>query len=120
MADLSEAQRKIVAEALKFYEGLKPLIRQGKTRVDSLMGPSYAAPTGYQIVRRSNEKGSFLIVHTFENSPPGISIPAIGEKIKASFKEPGISVELKDNLIEIGDLSPFTGLAILLERKLKD
>lgn len=116
MADLSEAQHRIVAEAVKFYEGLKPLVRQGKTRVDSLIGPAYSDPTGHQIVRRSNANGSFLIIHTFRDSPSRLSIQAHGEKIKAVFKETEVTVELKSGLIEIGNLSPFAGVAILLEK----
>lgn len=70
--DLDEAQWNEALAAVKLYDKVKHIIRDGFTEKIVCTARSYAHPEGYQIVRRTLGKEALLIVHTFENggNPP--------------------------------------------------
>ena len=70
--DLTDEQWDRALEAIKFYDKIKHIIRDGYTGVIETNVKDYSKPSGYQIVMRTLGKEALLIVHTFENgaNPP--------------------------------------------------
>ncbi len=70
--DLTEAQWEHAVSAVKFYEKIKHIIRDGKTTLIETNVRDYSRPAGYQLVLRELGKEALLIVHTFEDgkNPP--------------------------------------------------
>lgn len=70
--DLSDETWQVVLEAIKFYDEIKHIIKDGFTSHIECNVEDYNAPVGYQMVLRELSKEALLIVHTFENgaNPP--------------------------------------------------
>ncbi|MEG0452109.1 MAG: alpha-galactosidase [Coprobacillus sp.] len=114
--DLDKKQIHIVEEAIIFYRLIKEIILHGNTKIISHTGLSYYQPEGYQIVKREVNNEMVIIVHTFENSPSKIDIGIDGYQIIQCFKEERISVEVKNNKIEMNKVNDFDGIGIYLEK----
>ena len=70
--DLPQENWQIALDAVKFYDEIKEIIRDGFTCTIESNVEDYYAPKGYQIVLRELADKALLIVHTFENgaNPP--------------------------------------------------
>ena len=70
--DLPEENWQIALDAIRFYDEIKEIIKNGFTSLIAYTVEDYYEPEGYQIVLREHENKALLIVHTFENgaNPP--------------------------------------------------
>lgn len=93
--DLSDEKWERVEEAIKFYDAIKDIIKNGITTVIDCKAQDYNEPKGYQIVKREYNNKTLLIVHTFENgaNPPienylkGFKvIDEFGSQLNADFR----------------------------------
>ncbi len=65
---MSDAQWQMALNAVRFYDKIKHVIRDGFTcLIDQTPGQDYNRPIGRQIVLRTLGDEALLIVHTFEN-----------------------------------------------------
>lgn len=70
--DLNDQQWGETLAAVRLYDKVKHIIRDGFTEKIACTARSYNHPEGYQIVRRTLGNEALLIVHTFEKggNPP--------------------------------------------------
>lgn len=70
--DLSDESWDAALSAIKFYDRIKEIIRDGKTTLIKTNVKDYSRPEGYQAVLRELGSTALLVVHTFENgaNPP--------------------------------------------------
>lgn len=70
--DLSDESWDAALSAIKFYDRIKDIIRDGKTTLIRTNVKDYSRPEGYQAVLRELGSTALLVVHTFENgaNPP--------------------------------------------------
>lgn len=70
--DLQEENWQITLDAIRFYEEIKGIIKNGFTSLIECNAEDYYEPEGYQIVLRECEDKALLLVHTFRNgaNPP--------------------------------------------------
>ena len=70
--DIPDENWHITLDAIKFYDEIKGIIKDGYTSVIECTAEDYNDPQGYQIVLREYENQALMIVHTFKNgaNPP--------------------------------------------------
>ena len=70
--DLPQENWQIALDAIRFYEKIKGIIKDGFTSLIESNVEDYNKPEGYQMVLREKEDMALLIVHTFQNgaNPP--------------------------------------------------
>lgn len=70
--DLSEETWQTVLDAIRFYDRIRHIIRDGYTALIEQTARDYTDPRGYQIVLRTLGDEALLIVHTFKDgaNPP--------------------------------------------------
>lgn len=70
--DLPDENWQIALDAIKFYDEIKHIIKDGYTSVIECNVNDYNDPVGYQAVLREKGNESLLVVHTFKNgaNPP--------------------------------------------------
>ena len=70
--DLPQENWDVALEAVRFYDEIKGIIKEGFTSLIESNAEDYYKPEGYQIVLREWKDRALLIVHTFENgaNPP--------------------------------------------------
>lgn len=108
-------QKEILFDAMKFYEKLENVIKNGKSRIYGNRSKSMRYPSGVQVVSRQTDDEILVVYHAFEADLEDveISIPKGFEKTNEFFGE---SFRLSDNSIKITDLKPFTAGAVLLKK----
>ena len=77
MVILKKEQKIIIKQALKFYEKLEDVIKNGKTTIYGNRGKNTRYPTGTQIVFRECDNQILVVCHAY-NEPGGefvIDIP---------------------------------------------
>ncbi len=74
--DMTDAQWSHVLDAIKFYDKIKHIIRDGMTTLIETNVKDYSRPAGYQLVLRELDGEALFIVHTFEGgaNPPVDSV----------------------------------------------
>ncbi len=116
--DLTNEQLDYIQKGINFYEEMKPLVFDGRSRVEKhLDNKSWTSPEGYQLYFRENNNIIAVIVHTFLNAPNEIEFELVKNvKIKNVFKRLDVQVELKENgKVKISNLQTYDGLAILFD-----
>lgn len=73
--DLSDESWSAALEAVKFYDRIKYIIRDGKTTLIRTNVKDYSRPVGYQAVLRELGDSALLIIHTFADA----SNPPVGD-----------------------------------------
>ena len=78
IAELNGAQWERVMEAQRVYRLAAPIIKHGTSRRFGELGESWRHPRGWQAaVRRSaNGASALVVIHTFDDAPPQIEVPA--------------------------------------------
>lgn len=64
--DLSDESWNAALSAIKFYDRIKEIIRDGKTTLITTNVKDYSRPEGYQAVLRELGSSALLVVHTFD------------------------------------------------------
>ena len=84
--DLSDERWEQALEAVRFYDEVKHIIRDGFTDVIETTVKDYSDPSGYQIVRRVLKDEALFVIHTFkEGSNPPAAVLLNGYQIKKRF-----------------------------------
>lgn len=84
--DLPEENWQAALDAVKFYEEIKEIIRDGFTGLIECNVEDYNDPAGYQVVLRELEDKALLIVHTFKGGAnPPYEKCLLGWKINKEF-----------------------------------
>ncbi len=84
--DMTDEQWSHALDAVKFYDRIKHIIRDGKTSLIETNVRDYSRPAGYQLVLRELGDEALLIAHTFEDgSNPPIERVLDGYGITDSF-----------------------------------
>jgi alpha-galactosidase len=86
ISELDEKNRAAVLDAIKFYDKIKEIIRDGFTAEIRSDVKDYSNPEGYQAVLRTLGDSALLIVHTFKNTAnPPINDLLDGYRIADAF-----------------------------------
>lgn len=85
--DLSEEQWQLIMEAMDFYREAADIIRYGKTECIECTSDSYNTPEGEQVVIRSYQNRSLIIVHRFQNSKVPLIPELEGAKVLREYGE---------------------------------
>lgn len=102
--ELSDESWSAATSAIKFYDRIKHIIRDGKTTLIRSNVKDYSRPEGCQAVLRELGSSALLIVHTFENgaNPPINDIlddytvtDTFGSELDGSFRGKAFILEKK-------------------------
>ena len=117
IAGLSKTQLDELFAAEKFYERVAPIIKHGNSYIYRTDICSFHSPTGTQAVVRYSEDGdeALVVIHTFEDMK-NMKITLKGNyKIADSLYENTACI--KGDVLEISNMSDFTGNVLLLSKK---
>ncbi|MCH5212079.1 MAG: alpha-galactosidase [Oscillospiraceae bacterium] len=115
VTELSADQRQLIINGINFYKKATPYIKNGKSHILRNGITSYRHPEGWQAVTRENKSGTLLVVHTFKNCPPEISVPVNNNSIKAVFMNGTAKLEIENGYLTLRNLCDFSGIGIILE-----
>jgi alpha-galactosidase len=115
-------QWSVVRDAIRFYEQVAPIIKNGKSRLYQQIGNAWRHPQGAQAVLRISEPGNHALVvaHTFAAPlPTEIVIPLPEGKWQISTAFPGIDTlpVIDSNELRIEPSGEFKGLVLHLTRQ---
>jgi alpha-galactosidase len=115
-------QWSVVQNAIRFYEQVAPIIKNGKSRLYQQIGKAWRHPQGAQAVLRISDPGNHALVvaHTFAAPLPAeIVVPLPEGKWQISTAFPGISTlpVIDSNELRIEPSGEFNGLVLHLTRK---
>ena len=118
---LIDEQWSLVLVAIRFYEQVAPIIKNGKSRLYRQIGYAWRHPQGAQAVIRFSGDGdqALVVVHTFADPLPSemdISLPHGRWQISSAFPKITASVEVVANQLRIKVTSEFEGLVLWLIR----
>ena len=118
---LIDEQWSLVLVAIRFYEQVAPIIKNGKSRLYRQIGCAWRHPQGAQAVIRFSGDGdqALVVVHTFADPLPSemdISLPHGRWQISNAFPKINASVEVVANQLRIKVTSEFEGLVLWLIR----
>lgn len=117
VTDLSAEQWETIDNGIAFYKKAAEYIKVGKSRLYRYTTGSDRHPKGYQVLLRSNEKGTLAVVHTFGGAVPSeirIKIPC-GSSVTNSYSHLPVDARLcKDELI-IKNIENFAGYSLIIE-----
>lgn len=120
IAELSDAQWRLVDESIAFYRLAAPVIKEGTSRRFGPAVHSYRHPEGWQAVLRTGRSGDQLLAvfHTFGGQPPGvIRLELPGQfAIAARYGEMGIHAKVEGLRVTLPAEEPFQAAALLLVR----
>ena len=117
IARLSETQLNELFAAERFYERVAPIIKHGNSYIYRTDMCSFHSPTGTQAVVRYSEDGSqaLVVIHTFKDMK-NMKITLKGNyEITDSLYEN--TTHINNGVLEISNMSDFTGNVLLLSRK---
>jgi alpha-galactosidase len=116
---LDVEQWRLVQSAIRFYEQVAPIIKDGRSHLYQQIGSAWRHPQGAQVVARISEDGSqaLIVAHTFAGPLPAeieISLPDGDWQVLNAF--PGISaaVEIMANKLKLKPAGEFEGLVLHL------
>lgn len=114
---LSPEAWSVVREGIAFYQKVAPIIRDGRSRKQGEIGPSWRHPRGWQAMVRISGSRCLVVVHTFENAPASVTVTLDpGWKIASRFGDDRLTATMTKGGLELTLAGDFTGLALLLER----
>lgn len=119
--NLNSEQWSLVLEAIRFYERVTPIIRQGKSRLYQQIGPAWRHPQGAQAVVRLSENGdqALVVVHTFAEPLPveiRLPLPGNGWQVAGCFPTSMSMPEIHGNELDILPSKEWEGQVIYLVR----
>jgi len=118
---LNDEQWSLVHEAIRFYERVAPIIRQGKSRLYQQIGAAWRQPQGAQAVVRLSEKGdqALVVAHTFAAPLPAeirIPLPDNGWQVAGCFPKSMSMPEVHGNELHYLPSKEWEGGVIYLNR----
>lgn len=112
---LNDAQKEIVKEAIRFYEKLEDVIKNGKTKIFGNRGRNTRYPTGTQIVYRESENQILVVCHAYHN-PCGETRIAIPEGYSIKDRFYCENIVLDGETLVVGEMEALSACAVLLEK----
>lgn len=118
---LNGEQWSLVQDAIRFYEHVAPIIKNGKSRLYQQIGAAWRHPQGAQAVVRlsENDDQALVVIHTFAAPfPIEINIPLPDGNWQFSSAFPGLTAlpEITVNQLRIKPSGEFEGLVLDLVR----
>lgn len=120
--ELSEAQFALVTRNLDFYERVKPIIRDGESRIHRRMNDSYRQPRGWQAVTRTLRPAArecLVVVHAFQPAVDNtfeVPLPSGGAWRIAEHLAEGIELQgVLSGTLRGNILAPFSSAVIHLK-----
>jgi alpha-galactosidase len=117
---LSDAQRAIVGRATALYRAAAPIIRDGVSRRNGEIGPSWRHPTGWQGVIRTAADGrsSLVVLHAFGGAPSeaAVQLPEGAWSVDGCFGEEGSNVTIDGNAVRWKPPGDFSANVVILRR----
>lgn len=121
---LDPAQWALVEEAIRFYDRVAPLIKDGKSQLYQSIGLSWRHPQGAQVIWRTSRDGqqAFGVVHSFaEPLPSEITVPgqegAGGWRVAGCFPANSVSPHLTKDGVVFMPGGPFQGQVVYLTNR---
>lgn len=114
---LNAEQFSEIQTALNFYAAVAPVIRDGRSRIHRAMGASWNEPRGWQAVVRHTPQAALVVIHAFDSDqPPAPQITlSTGNWRVASQYGDAAEASVDGNMLQVADMKPFSGGAILLQ-----
>jgi alpha-galactosidase len=118
---LNSEQWSLVQEAIRFYEQVAPIIKNGKSRLYRQISPAWRHPQGAQAVARISENGNqaLVVVHTFAEPLPAeirIQLPDHGWQVVGCFPTSMSMPEVHGNELHFLPSKEWGGNVIHLNR----
>ena len=118
LPELNKNQRAVIKSAIKFYQDVSDIIKDGSSLRYGPPVHSYNKPTGWQAVVRysDSKKRALIVIHGFADTPKNISIP-LQKSYYTTTKTFAISetqIHIGKEALVINELSSFSGCAIEL------
>lgn len=116
---LSAEQWALMQSAIRFYDLVAPIIKNGKSRLYQQIGPAWRHPQGAQALLRVSASGdqALAVVHTFAAPLPDeivLTLPGGNWQISDTFPTITASVDMTANLLRIKPSHAFEGFALRL------
>ncbi|MBK9925028.1 MAG: alpha-galactosidase [Anaerolineales bacterium] len=116
---LDDEQWSLVQEAIRFYDKVAHIIKNGKSRLYQQIGTAWRYPQGIQTVMRLSENGkqALVVVHAFSKPPSnGIDILLTDGnwKISNTFPATNSSAVITGNQLRIKTPNEFEGFVLWL------
>jgi alpha-galactosidase len=117
---LSEAQWRLVLDAMSMYRRAAPIIKHGTSRRHGVFGDSWRHPTGWQAVTRvaMDGRNALVVLHTFADPPDHIVIELPGGggwRVKEQIPQSNVSLRPANEGL-FCPTSPWTATVALLSR----
>ena len=122
LEQLDGNQWSVVQDAIRFYEQVAPIIKNGKSRLYQQIGNAWRHPQGAQAVLRISEAGdqALVVAHTFAAPLPGkilVSLPEGEWQISTTFPATDALPVMDSNELRIEPSGEFEGLVLHITRK---
>ncbi|NLF52236.1 MAG: alpha-galactosidase [Leptolinea sp.] len=119
---LSDLQWSFVKDAIRFYENVSPVIKNGKSRLYQKTKNSWRHPQGVQAVVRVADDGfsALVVVHSFALPVPetlNLSLPEGDWSIVETFPVKTIPAEIEGNSLQFLPSVEFEGNVFFLKKK---
>jgi alpha-galactosidase len=115
---LSPAQWQQVEAAMRLYQQVVPIIRDGVSRRFGAIGPSWRHPSGWQCVRRLSSDGHsmLMVFHAFQSpaSPCMVPLPSKASDWSLRAALSGSSPQLHGDSVVWEPQSPFSAEVLFL------
>ena len=122
LEQLDGNQWSVVQDAIRFYQQVAPIIKNGKSRLYQQIGNAWRHPQGAQAMVRISEAGdqALVVAHTFAEPLPGeIVVPLPEGEWQVSTAFPGTDPLpfIHSNELQIQPSGEFEGLVLHITRK---
>jgi alpha-galactosidase len=119
--ELDEKQWALVQEAIRFYDQVAPIIKNGRSRLYQHIGSSWQHPQGAQAILRTSTDNSqaLLVIHTFAKPLPvkmTVDLPQGDWRITGVLPGTSMDVQSIGNRLRIQPAREFEGSVIHLEK----
>jgi alpha-galactosidase len=122
LEQLDVNQWSIVQDAIRFYEQVAPIIKNGKSRLYQQIGNAWRHPQGAQAVVRISEARdqALIVVHSFAAPLPGqivLPLPEGEWQVSAAFPDKADLPIIYASELKIEPSGEFEGLVLHITRK---
>lgn len=117
--DLSDSRWAFLQTAFVLYREAVPAIRDGSIRRHGELSSSHRHPRGWQAVTFATPTQVLVVIHTFENSPAGLSValpPGAWQIANAFPSMTATGSEIRDGALRMRGVGDFAAQVILLMR----
>lgn len=116
--DLSPAQWATTLRAVKMYDSIAPIIRDGRSRRQGETSASWRRARGWQAVVRTSGNRSLIVAHTFEGHSGDVKVklPAGDWKIADSLHTLSAPPTVAGGALILAGMGEFHGAVVVMEK----